>query len=57
MQENNIKIAVTQETKPNEKTALRSPPGYCIIQENKSKEKGKGVGIAFIIEDKILFRK
>ena len=44
-----------QETNLNEKSTLKSSLGYCIIQEYRPKERGKGGGVAFIIEDTILF--
>ena len=50
MQKNTI-----QDTILNEKSNIKSPPGYCIIRENKPKWRSKDVRVAFIIRDTILF--
>ena len=50
MQKNTI-----QDTILNEKSNIKSLPGYCILQENKPKGRSKGVRVAFIIRDTILF--
>ena len=56
MLENNIQIAAIQETNLNEKSTLKSPSRYCIIQENRPQERGKIGGVAFVLKDKILFQ-
>ena len=57
MPNNNIQIAAIQETNLKElQSTLESPPGYCVIEENRPKERGKGGGVAFIIKGTILFQ-
>ena len=53
---NNIQIAAVQKSNLNKKSALKTPPVYCIFLKNRSKERDKGGGVAFIIKDAILFQ-
>ena len=39
------------------KNPLKNPSGYYIIQENRTQERGKGGGTAFIFMDEILIQK
>ena len=52
MQKTIIQIATIHETNLNEKSTLKSPPGYCMIQNNSPEERGKGGEVAFIIQDR-----
>ena len=56
MHKTNIEIAAIQQTNLNEKSTLKIPQGYYIIQENRPKERGKDRWVSFIIKDTILFQ-
>ena len=53
MEQRSIAIAAIQETNIPDKTMLKSPPGYSIVQENRPACKGKGGGLAFIIKNTV----
>ena len=53
MEQRSIAIAAIQETYIPDKTMLKSPPGYSIVQKNRPACKSKGEGLAFIIKNTV----
>ena len=56
MKKHDIQTAAIQETNLNEKSTLKSQPGSCINQENRTKKRSNGRVEGFIIKDTILFQ-